>query len=118
MGLWLREMPYSEGERPSSTWGANFYSGARMVGGRIAITNQAIVFEPNWLDYSLRARGWRVPLHKARGVAIEPKQLSMSPHKVRTRVKINVAGLDPLLVAVRHPDRFVEDASRAIAGSA
>ena len=110
-------MPYAKGERPSSTWVANYYSGRRMVGGRIAITRRAIFFEPNWLDYALRARGWRVSIQHASGVAIEPKQLSVSPHKVRTRVKINVVGQDPLLVAMRHPNRFVADALRAFSES-
>jgi hypothetical protein len=117
MGVWLREIPYSNGERATSTWLANFYSGVRMVGGRIAITNQAILFEPNWLDYVLGARGWRVSLHEASGVAIEPARFSISPHKARTRVKIDVVGQESLLVAVRHPDRFVDDVTRAMSRS-
>lgn len=83
---------------------ANDYRGWRAVGGRIAITDRAVVFEPNWIDYAAGARGWRIPLEGILSTTILPRHWSINPYKVQRRLRIEAKDRAPVIIRVTDPD--------------
>jgi hypothetical protein len=81
-----------------------------MVGGRIAVTDRAVIFEPNWLDWLLLARGRRVPRASIAQVGrlVGRGDPFVHPHRGRhDRVRIEVRNASDMIVAVRDPTRLV-----------
>jgi hypothetical protein len=112
MGMFFRELRLEPGEvLRGRVRLANLYRGARSIGGRLAITDRAVIFEPNWLDFVTGVRGRRVGLADVVRAEVVPPKLSLSPHKVRTRVRIEVINGEPMLVAVRDADGLVQSLS-------
>jgi len=108
MGLFFRRLRLEPGEVVRSDLPANQYRGARSVGGRLALTDRAVIFEPNWLDFATFARGRRIAVSDIVKAEIVPAERSASPHEARARVRIEVSDGDPLLVAVADPDALVQ----------
>jgi len=77
----------------------------------LAITDRAVIFEPNWLDFVTLARGRRVGLADIVRAEVLPAERSVSPHKARTRVRIEVMNGEPMLVAVGDADALVQSLS-------
>lgn len=101
---WYRSVFLEEGERARIDAPANDYRGWRAVGGRLVVTDRRVIFEPNWLDFIAAARGWRIALDQVLSVDVVPGQRSINPHKVRTRVRIQIAGRKPIMVLVSEPE--------------
>lgn len=55
--------PLSPGEHLVDTWAANHTQHAqRAVGGRLCLTSQRLIFEPNAFDAALAGQPWQAPL--------------------------------------------------------
>lgn len=92
MGLWFRDLPLVP--RESLVWqvACNWQQAGVARGGRLGLTSQALVFEPNRLDRLTGGRGRRVSLSDIASVAVEPGGVAKSPLSggMRRRLRLNL----------------------------
>lgn len=109
MNVWYRKVPVAIGEATRINVPVNDCRGWRAVGGRMAITDRAIAFEPNWIDYVAGARGWRIPLEDVVSTTIVmPPHRSVNPYKLRRRLRIDARHRAPLIITVANLDSVAD----------
>lgn len=78
MGSWIDEVELAPGEQLVWKRLANRQQGAyRVVGGRLILTNQRLVFTPHKLDGATGGESWSRDLGRISRVAIEPRHLGL-----------------------------------------
>jgi len=109
MSDYFRGMPLVEGETVLLSQTANLYASWRSIGGRIAITTKALLFDPDQLDRFLFARSQRIFLTDIADVGIVgPDTVTWNPHHARKRVRVQIAGGRSLIFAVKNPHLLVQ----------
>jgi len=109
MSDYFRGIPLVEGETVLLRQTANLYASWRSIGGRIAITTKALLFDPNQLDRFLFARSQRIFLTDIADVGIVgPDTVTWNPHHARKRVRVQIAGGRSLIFAVKNPHLLVQ----------
>ncbi|MGH2985695.1 MAG: hypothetical protein ACRDLO_03275 [Solirubrobacterales bacterium] len=99
--VWFTASRLNPGERLEWSKAANRFQGSRAVGGRLALTDQRLVFASNRLDALLRGRRWAMPLEQIRSVGVEPRgggNKSLFGGNLRNRLRIRSGDGEELFV--------------------
>src|SRR5271156_4680585 len=103
MGLWVKRPVLRAGEKVSWRRGANRSQGNRVVGGRIFVTNQRLIFVPNRLDSITGGHHWSVLLNEIEDVRLEERDMSLwLSGGLRNRLGVGCRGGDSQLFVVNH----------------
>jgi len=97
---------------------ANRAQGGRSVGGRIFLTNQRLVFEPNRIDSITGGRQWAVPLSAIHEVGFQTRDRNLFSGGLRNRLRLTCADGDDELIVVNHLDDVIDvlETARLAAG--
>lgn len=91
MGRWVREPALTEGESITRALAANRQVRWRAVGGRLFVTNERLIFEPNAVDRRSGGGRWECRLGSIRSVEVDRRSgIFWGPLlKVRPRVFVS-----------------------------
>ncbi len=123
MGLWVR-MPFLRtGETVRWSAAANrMQSEKRAVGGRLSLTQDRLLFEPNRLDAITGGRPWKTTLSDIAKISIEPSKhtlaIGAAAAKLRRRLRLDMVNSDVELFVINHVNDAVETLTSAVASRA
>jgi len=88
---WFVAKPYSLG---NEVWvwkcGANRQQGVgRQVGGRLFLSDQRLVFQPNRFDSVLRGKRWAVSRGQVAEFSVSARQFGLNPLGWRNRLRVS-----------------------------
>ena len=85
-------------------------------GGRLGLTSQALVFEPNRVDRLMGGKSRRVPLTEIASVAVEAGGFPKSPVSggMRQRMRLNLASGGSELLLINDLNERIHDVEAAI----
>jgi hypothetical protein len=116
MGIWVGS-PLLEGvEKLRWKRAANHTQGNRAVGGRLFMTNQRLIFQPNRLDAATKGLQWSVRLRDVQSVGKEDRDMNPFSGGLRNRLRVHDAHGSELFV-VRHLDEVIELLETAVAAA-
>jgi hypothetical protein len=117
VGIWFRDLRLLPGE--SLVWqvACNWQQRGVARGGRLGLTSQALIFEPNRLDGLMGGKARRVALTDIASVAIESGGVPKSPLSggIRRRMRLNLTGGASELLLVSDLDSRIRDVEAAVA---
>lgn len=97
---------------------ANRAQGSRAVGGRLFLTDERLLFQPNRVDAATKGLPWSTALAQIASVGIEPRTLNPARSRgilqylhsgsLRNRLRIDVTGGTPQFFVVNNAERVVE----------
>lgn len=117
MGLWVRRLRLDPRERLRWQVACNWSQRGIARGGRLALTSQALVFEPNRLDGVTGGKAMRIPLNKVKSVSVEPGGLPRaSPFGgIRPRMRLELIDGSTELILLNNLERRIADV-RSLSG--
>ena len=114
MGIWVRGPDLSQSETVVWNRAANrTQSRGRAVGGRLYLTQERLVFEPNRLDALTGGAGWQTPLGRIAGVGSQAPDGNAFSGGMRTRLRLDLADGSVELFVVNHLDDVVRTIRQA-----
>ena len=118
MGIWFVDPEVGPGEQCLHRATVNqLLDLGRAVGGKLVVTDQRVLFEPNRLDRLTGGRGWAMNLREIQQVVIEPggKQgvARYGPAGARPQVVMTTGSGESTVFVVRDRDGLVA----AVAGA-
>jgi hypothetical protein len=115
MGRWVREPELAEDESITMTLAANRQVRWRAVGGRLFVTNERLIFEPNAVDRRSGGGRWECRLGSIRSVEVDRRSGTFwGPLlKVRPRVFVSTESEEEAFLVNRARDvgKAISDAA-------
>lgn len=113
MGSWVEEPVTADGEEVLWRRGANRQQGPRrVVGGRIFLTNQRVIFMANRVDHATGGDDWSRPLTDIVNVSVEPRRygipLVTANVGLRQRLRMECRDGTAELFVVNHVEEAVD----------
>jgi hypothetical protein len=102
MGVFFRNPVTESGETLVWQVRCNRWQGVRAVGGQLALTDRALIFEPNRIDRLFRGESWRAELRSISSVREQPPleggapQWMASAGRSRLRVEMRDGSIELL----------------------
>lgn len=90
MGIWFKHPHLSGAEQATWKSAANRAQRGRSVGGRLYLTNERLIFEPNRLDAATKGRPWSTLLDAIQCVATESPDGNVVSGGLRTRLRLDL----------------------------
>src|SRR3954454_5953576 len=92
VGIWFRDLPLLPGERLVWQVACNWQQRRVARGGRLGLTSQALIFEPNRIDGLMGGKSRRLPLTDIASVAMESGGVPNSPMSggIRRRMRLTL----------------------------
>lgn len=108
MGWWVAT-PYSPG---NEVWvwkhAANrAQNGIRQVGGRLFLSDQRLVFQPNRFDALTRGERWAVSRGQVAEFSVSARQPSLNPAALRNRLRVSQHDGEVDVFVVNHLDEVL-----------
>jgi hypothetical protein len=111
MGIWVRGPDLGQSEKVVWNRAANrTQSRGRAVGGRLYLTQERLVFEPNRVDAITGGSSWQAALGHIAGVSSQAPDGNAFSGGLRTRLRLDLADGSVELFVVNH----LEDVVRTI----
>jgi hypothetical protein len=116
VGVWFRDLRLLPGERLVWQLACNWQQGGIARGGRLGLTSQALIFEPNRLDRLMGGKSRRVPLAEIASVGVESGGVK-SPLSggMRRRMPLDLANGQRELLLVNDLETRIRDVEAAVA---
>ena len=117
VGIWFRDLRLLAGEQLVWQVACNWEQRGVARGGRLGLTSQALIFEPNRLDGLMGGKGRRVQLADIASVGVEGGGVPKSPVSggIRRRMRLDLADGQREFLLVSDLDRRIGDVEAAIA---
>jgi hypothetical protein len=116
MGIWVRGPDLGQAETVVWNRAANrSQSTGRAVGGRLYLTQERLVFEPNRVDAATGGDSWQAPLGALAAVSAQPPDGRALSGGLRTRLRLDLSDGNIELFVVNRLDEVVQTI-RAAAG--
>ena len=106
-GFWVRKPTLQADEVARWQTAANRTQGNRSVGGRLFLTNQRVLFEPNRVDSITGGQRWSVDLTEVHEVGVEKRGMNPVSGALRKRLRLKCTGTTELFV-VNHVDEVID----------
>jgi hypothetical protein len=113
MGWWIRQPQVAPGDHVMwSVYANREKSALRYVGGRLLVTEDQVIFQPNRFDSNLGGEVQRWQLSDVRAVDAEPRRLTLPffglAARNRKRLRITMSTGQVELFVINHVDTAIE----------
>jgi len=117
MGIWVRPLRIKGDERLIWQVPCNWEQGGAARGGRLGVTSQALIFEPNRIDALTGGKSRRLPLSDIQSVEVEPGGRPSFSGGLRRRLRVNLRDGTYELLLVNNLGARLADIQAAVAGA-
>ena len=115
MGTWVPKIVLPAGETLVWRAGVNWTHQGLARGGHLALTSQALLFQPNRVDAVSGARTWRLPLAAVRSVGVQPVTWSdFFSGGLRRRMRLDLVDGSVALLVINKLDQRVREVGAAV----